>query len=995
VAQLVVNDGWLDSAADTVRVRTANRAPEADAGPDQSVAVGTIVTLDATASSDPDGDPLSFSWQFVSRPSGSSASLNAPALGLAAFTPDVSGRFVVRVTVTDSAGASSDDELAVDATHAARLDTPADVAWQPVQVGDSVDQDVVVTNSGGVAVTGIAATVSGDFAVDAQSPCFSGPLAPGDSCEIQVSFRPTGAGHRSGLMTVTSSVPAAQSVSLTGEGQLASLIVSPASLAFPSTLVGQSSSTEGVALTNDGIGDVELLNVGATGDFALDASAADRCQAGSVLTPGASCSLSASFAPTQPGTRTGSLVVDARGVGDTAVVTRAVSLSGDGVPPPVVSLALTDGLASEFGPDDGTITLTRTGSTSAHLSVSYSVSGAAAAGADYTALPGTATFAAGAAQVVLTVSPLTDGLNEGTESVTVTLVDAPQYDLGASVSGTVSIEDAYQEVSVVASDATASEVTLNTGAFTVTRLGSTSVPLTVNFAVGGTASPGADYMAIGSSIVIPSGQASVVVSVIPLTDGEDEPTETVSMVLGSGTYVVGTPAAAVVNLGDDPRPRISVIAFDAAASEVGPATGTFRFSRTGSTAQALGFRFTAGGSAQNDGATDFTPFLSGDLTFAAGSDTVDVIVTPIADGLPETDETVVVTLLDDAHYNLGASVTATVTISDPPVPVVSVTAFDPDAAEAGLEPGVFRFARTGDLSAALTVSFARSGSAINGTDYANIGGTATFNAGQATTDRLVVPINDALVEAAESVTVTLIDGASYDLGSSTSATVTIADQPVPTISLQVIDNQASEAGDQGLFRFTRSGDTSFSLQFTITRGGSATNSSDYSNISSTLTFAAGQATLDRALVPVNDALVEGTETVTLTIQDGANYDLGLPIAGSIDILDQAIPIVTITAFDPSASETGPDPGVFRFTRVGDTALPLTVGYTRAGTATTSDYASFALSIQFPAGQATVDRVVTPAADGVVEGSETVVLTLTDGLHYDLGASAVATVTITD
>ncbi|MDT9150974.1 hypothetical protein RSW37_24915, partial [Escherichia coli] len=84
-------------------------------------------------------------------------------------------------------------------------------------------------------------------------------------------------------------------------------------------------------LTNDGIGDVELLNAASTGDFPLGTSAGDRCQAGSVLTPGASCSLTATFSPTQSSVRSGTMAADGRGVGDSTVVTRSVALSGDGV----------------------------------------------------------------------------------------------------------------------------------------------------------------------------------------------------------------------------------------------------------------------------------------------------------------------------------------------------------------------------------------------------------------------------------------------------------------------------------------------------------------------------------------------------------------------------------------------------------------------------------------------------------------------------------------
>ncbi len=113
----------------------------------------------------------------------------------------------------------------------------------------------------------------------------------------------------------------------------------------------------------------------------------------------------------------------------------------------------------------------------------------------------------------------------------------------------------------------------------------------------------------------------------------------------------------------------------------------------------------------------------------------------------------------------------------------------------------------------------------------------------------------------------------------------------------------------------------------------------------------------------------------------------------------ATPIVGITAVDGLASETGSDPGVFRFTRSGSTTSALTVIYTiatGAGQATPGDYTPTLTGSQIiPAGAASVDVTITPVDDAIVEGTETLTLTLSDTGSYDVGAAASATVTIQD
>jgi PKD repeat protein len=115
----VTDDGGLtDTRSRTITVREANHAPTADAGPDQTVQVGETVQLDGSGSSDPDGDPLSFRWSFVERPSGSRAALSNPTSIRTTFVPDLAGRYVVELTVDDGRGGSDTDIVMITAEEA-------------------------------------------------------------------------------------------------------------------------------------------------------------------------------------------------------------------------------------------------------------------------------------------------------------------------------------------------------------------------------------------------------------------------------------------------------------------------------------------------------------------------------------------------------------------------------------------------------------------------------------------------------------------------------------------------------------------------------------------------------------------------------------------------------------------------------------------------------------------------------------------------------------
>ena len=322
----------------------------------------------------------------------------------------------------------------------------------------------------------------------------------------------------------------------------------------------------------------------------------------------------------------------------------------------------------------------------------------------------------------------------------------------------------------------------------------------------------------------------------------------------------------------------------------------------------------------------------------------------------------------------------------------TIVATDATAAELGGDTATFVISRpsgeptTADRPVTVTIS----GTAAAFVDYSSSSGlgnggsfSLTIPAGQTSVTVTVTPNFDPALEGSETVTFT-VEG--------TSATATIADEPAATIA--VTDATAAELGaDTATFVISRAGgaSTAYDRPVTVTISGTAAAFVDYSSSSGlgnggsfSLTIPAGQTSVTVTVTPNFDPALEGSETVTFTVEG---------TSATATIADE--PAATIAVADATAAELGADTATFVISRAGgaSTAYDRPVTVTISGTAAAFvDYSSSSdlgnggsFSLTIPVGQTSVTVTVTPNTDAVTEGPETVILTVE-------GTSATATIT---
>jgi hypothetical protein len=236
-----------------------------------------------------------------------------------------------------------------------------------------------------------------------------------------------------------------------------------------------------------------------------------------------------------------------------------------------------------------------------------------------------------------------------------------------------------------------------------------------------------------------------------------------------------------------------------------------------------------------------------------------------------------------------------------------VTAPTPNASESGPTAGMFTVTRTSS-GTPLTVNLAFTGTAINGVDYTNAAGTAipttvTFAALATSTNITIIPVDDNIPEATETVVASIAPGTGYVGGSSD--TVYITDNDTPTLSIANLDSQMYERTNDFIrFRITRLGDLSPDLPtVNLTYGGTAVEGRDYYG-SATVDVPASSATADVKVYPIHNGLVTGPLTVTATVNAGSGYNVGTPAtSGTGTIVDADDPPETVLWSDDFSTDT--------------------------------------------------------------------------------------------
>lgn len=660
-----------------------------------------------------------------------------------------------------------------------------------------------------------------------------------------------------------------------------------------------------------------------------------------------------------------------------------ITLNSSGGPVAVAMASSTYSAEETAGGGGAFITVSRLGSAAGALGVHYATSdGTATAGADYTATAGELIWdALDMADKTIMIPIIDDTAVEAIETVSLALSNPTGGAiLGVSDTAVLNIADSAT-ITLTASNYSVNE---NGGTATITAsrtglLSSGAVGVSYATTAGGTATAGADYIVTSGTLSWAAGDTADKTFQITINNDQlytGDRNITLALAAPTGGAKLGSTTTAVLTIVDDETTGLAFTAANYSVME-NAGTATITVCRSGLSSGAVSVQY-------------YTPGTSGTLNWASGDMSDKTFTIPIVDdSLVDGSQWKDLVLTNPAGgASLGRQSTATLWISDDDTNIAfSLAAYSVN--ENG-GTATITASRTGLSADAVSVGYATAdGTAIAGSDYSATAGVLNWPAGDTANKTFQVTIlDDATVEANETINLALSSPSGATLGSQNTAVLSIVDEDRNTISLTAATYYIYENGGAATITAHRTGlatgavGVSYATSSVKTLS-PATPGVDYLAASGTLSWAAGDMADKTFTVPILvDSVPENPENISLILSaPTGDVILGSINAAKLTIFDDDTNIYFSAATYSANEHDGT--ATISVSRYGCGFCewgPMSVNYATiaGGTASAgSDYTATSGTVSWGAGE-TDDKVftITLLNDSLLEGNETIHLELT-------------------
>ncbi len=473
--------------------------------------------------------------------------------------------------------------------------------------------------------------------------------------------------------------------------------------------------------------------------------------------------------------------------------------------------------------------------------------------------------------------------------------------------------------------------------FTVTASPALMADLPVNLTVAD--APHSDFVAaanegMGKTATIAANATSAMFAVATAGDSMDEPDGPVTVTVETGNgYTVGSASAASVTVSDNDTTTVTLSGAAGDLVEGGAKDILLTLGRGLRQGETLTAPLTFAGAATrnsdyalscpsplpmrvtcsnlNSGSAEVA-FIGPATGMTATSVTIALAATP--DNVAEaTAETVQIGLGALTSTGLGGAAKgvdnlADFSIADPVLPTATFAAASSSAAE---DAGAHNVGVTLNPAptANVTLNYTVGGTATSATDYAALTGTVAVASGATTVNIPVAITDDAAVEGAETVELTLAAGMGYAVGSANVHTLTIQDNDAPPTVVTITAGAAPVAeGTTTTFTVRSSPAPVVDLPVNLTVADAP--GADFVLAASegprTVTIAANAATATIAVATEADGADEPSGPVTVTVASGVGYTAGSANAAHVVVRDDDPTLVTLGTTGPIPREGDSD-----------------------------------------------------------------------------------------